>query len=263
MSVRAARASSELRLSRPTQWTDDYPWSPPEPVRPVTMVQRWARLSFLHWPFAPERVASILPAGLDLDIIEGSAWVGLLPFRLTLRFPGLPAIPWASTTPEVNLRTYVRGPDGRPGIWFLSLEAARLGAVLVARSWYRLPYLWAEARIDDAGRRVRYRTRRRWPALRRPSADIEVFPQESIEPEDLTQLERFLMARWRLYSPVTGGLAATQVSHSPWPLQRAALSRFEQRDLLRAAGLPEPEGIPLVHFSPGVVTRFGPRRRVL
>src|SRR5947208_12400272 len=98
---------------------EDYPWSPPEPVVRATMVQRWALLTFLHWPLPPDRVACLLPAGLELDVFEGSAWVGLIPFRLTVRAPRMPAVPWASTTPEINLRTYVRGADGRVGIWFL------------------------------------------------------------------------------------------------------------------------------------------------
>ena len=35
------------------------------------------------------------------------------------------------------------GPDGREGLWFFSLDAARLEPVLVARSAYALPYKWA------------------------------------------------------------------------------------------------------------------------
>jgi uncharacterized protein len=134
---------------------------------------------------------------------------------------------------------------------------------LLARTWYRLPYLWADTSLQDDGTEVRYRTRRRWPALRRPRAAIDVAPRDWISPSRVSSQERFLMARWRLYSPLNGGLAATQVNHPRWPLRRAELLRFEQDDLLRAAGLPDPGVAPAVHLSPGVETRFGPRRRVL
>ena len=38
----------------------------------------------------------------------------------------------ATSTPETNLRTYVQGPDGRDGVWCLSLDigSATLAAVL-------------------------------------------------------------------------------------------------------------------------------------
>ena len=45
--------------------------------------------------------------------------------------------------PETNVRTYVRDPDGREGLWFFSLDAGRLEPVLVARSTYALPYMWS------------------------------------------------------------------------------------------------------------------------
>ena len=56
---------------------------------------------------------------------------------------------------ETNVRTYVRDASGRPGIWFLSLDAARLGAVITARTTYRLPYFWSAMRI---GQREGWRT---------------------------------------------------------------------------------------------------------
>ena len=105
----------------------------PEPIERPVMLQRWDDLTFLHWPYAPETVAQLLPPGLQVDTIDGAAWVGVVPFRLTIRAPGMPAVPWAGRFAEVNVRTYVRGPDGRRGIWFLSLDAARLGGVLLAR----------------------------------------------------------------------------------------------------------------------------------
>ena len=80
-----------------------------------------------------------------------------------LRTPVAPALPWFTSFPETNVRTYVRGPDGRVGLWFFSLDAARLEPVLVARSTYALPYMWSAMRVERDGAVVRYRSRRRWP----------------------------------------------------------------------------------------------------
>ena len=121
---------------------------PPHPVKGPVMLQSWRWLTFLHWRYEPTLIRGRLPKGLELDIFDGVAWIGLTPFVLeNLRLPLLPALPWISRFPETNLRTYVRGPDGEPGIWFFSLDAARLLAVVAARFTYGLPYKWAQMRV--------------------------------------------------------------------------------------------------------------------
>jgi uncharacterized protein YqjF (DUF2071 family) len=98
------------------------------------MYQTWNWLAFLHWSYPPEVVQRLLPSRLRVHDLDGRAWVGLTPFVLgDLRTPAAPAPPWFSRFPETNVRTYVVGPDGREGLWFFSLDAARLEPVLVAR----------------------------------------------------------------------------------------------------------------------------------
>jgi uncharacterized protein YqjF (DUF2071 family) len=70
------------------------------------------------------------------------------------------------------------------------------------------------------------------------------------------ELETFLTARFRLYSLRRSRLLYAEVQHAPWPLQSARLVNLEQT-LTDTAGLPRPEGAPLVHFSPGVEVRAG------
>ncbi len=85
-------------------------------------------------------IGRLLPGQLTPDTFDGSAWIGLMPFLLVgLRAPGLPSLPWISQFPETTLRTYVRGPDAYPGMWLVSLETARLTAMLEARAAYGLP----------------------------------------------------------------------------------------------------------------------------
>lgn len=247
---------------RSVELTDLETSAPRRVERPV-MLQRWERLSFLHWPYPPEVVQQVLPDGLQPDTFDGSAWVGIIPFRLTVRIPGLPAVPWVSRFNEVNVRTYVVGPDGRRGIWFLSLDAARLGAVVVARRSYRIPYMWAESTLAERGSLIRYRVRRRWPRAKEAALDSTIDRQDRLRvPSDL---ERFLTCRWRLYSPRPLGLPAdrirfssTDVEHPPWPLHRARVRWLDER-LVEATGLPTPAGEPLAHYSPGISVRFAAR----
>jgi uncharacterized protein len=239
----------------------------PVRIRPGVMVQRWERLTFLHWRVEPGLVQRLLPPGLEPDLFDGAAWVGLIPFRLTVGLPWMPRLPWVSTFAEANVRTYVRGADGERGIWFLSLDAERLGAVAVARRVYRLPYVWARMRQRERSGTILYESRRRWPGPEAPSFRIAIAPGRPIPPGELSELERFLICRWRLYSPAAMalppsgfGFVATQVDHPAWPVRRARAVELRQ-ELTAAAGL-EVQGSPLVHFSPGVKVRFDRRRPV-
>jgi uncharacterized protein len=244
---------------------EDLAPTPPRRVNPATMVQRWDDLAFISWPYAAADVGRLLPPGLEVDTFDDAAWVSIVPFRLTVRLPGLPAAPWASRFPEINVRTYVRGPDGRRGIWFLSLDATRLGAVLAARRSYRLPYMWARATIERAGDLFRYTGVRRWPDGG-AAWDLAVDVGRALE--DVDDLHRFLTSRWRLYSPRPLDLparsisfVATTVDHPPWPLRHAQMPEGRET-LLAAAGLPGPNEAPAVAFSPSVAVRFSARRPV-
>ena len=241
------------------------PLEAPTRIEHPTMLQRWTDLSFVHWAYEPATVQAILPRELEVDTFDGAAWVGLIPFHLAIRRPGVPYIPWLSRFAETNLRTYVIGPDRRRGIWFLSLDAARLGAVAVARTWFRLPYMWADATIDTDGDTIRYRGIRRWPG---PHADYDLTLRICEALDRPSELERFLTARWHLFSPARQPLPPrrleldrTTVSHPNWPLRRAEVIRLEE-SLLCGSGLPPAAGAPVALFSPGVATRFSAREQL-
>ena len=162
---------------------------------------------------------------------------------------------------ETNVRTYVRSADGARGIWFFSLDAARLGAVVVARSTYRLPYFWSSMSIERAASRISYRSRRRWPGPRGARSEVVVDIGERYEPDELTELDHFLTARWALFSAPRSGLRHARAAHAPWPLHRAQAIRVRD-ELVAAAGLPQPDGAPLVHHSPSVEVRTGSPSRI-
>ena len=220
------------------------------------MVHRWEELTFLHWRYEADEVQRLLPRHLEVQTCDGSAWVGLVPFFIRVGVPGVRSIPWASEFAETNVRTYVTSANGEPGIWFFSLDAARLGAVLVARATYRLPYFWSRMRLDRRGDSIRYKCERRWPGPRgaRSLAHIEI--GDRYEPAALTELDHFLTARWALFSAPRTGLRRARAFHDPWQLQRGRVLALED-ELVPAAGLPAPRERPLVHFSAGVSVRIG------
>jgi hypothetical protein len=157
---------------------------------------------------------------------------------------------------ETNVRTYVLDPQGRPGIWFFSLDAARAGAVAVARATYRLPYHWSRMRLATRGDEIAYRCQRRWPGPRPVSSRVRISVGERYGAGELGDLDHFLTARWVLFSSAGARHRFARAYHPPWPLHRAQVVMADGH-LVTAAGLPPPGGEPLAHYSPGVDVRIG------
>jgi uncharacterized protein YqjF (DUF2071 family) len=216
------------------------------------MHQRWDDVVFAHWPVAPEAVAALLPGGLRPDVFDGTAWVSLVPFWMRdLRLRALPPIPTTREFAEVNVRTYVQGPDG-PGVWFCSLDATHALPVVTARAAYGLPYF--RARVDCHVTAERDGPIVDW-AVRRRGTDapgrLTVLARS--EPID-DPLAVFLTARWRLYTGRRRVWTA-MVEHDPWPLLAGEPLDWDP-GLVDAAGL-RVDGTPLVHWSPGVDVTVG------
>jgi uncharacterized protein len=232
----------------------------PRPVRRPLLTQQWRDLAFLHWPVDTRVAARVLPPGTRPDLFEGISYVGLVAFRMyRVGWLGLPALPYLGSFPETNVRLYSAGPDGRRGVVFLSLDAARLVPVLAGRAAFGLPYQWSAMRVQRDGDVVSYASRRRWPGT---PARLSMAVRVGERIGQIPDLERFLTARWGLHAAwYGGGLWYLPNQHPPWPLYRAALLRLKE-NLLAAAGLPPPAGGPVsVLYSPGVPVRMGPPQR--
>lgn len=223
------------------------------------MYQSWNWLTFLHWAYEASVIQPLLPDGLTVDEYDGVAWLGLVPFQVdNLRLPNMRPVPWISSFPETNVRTYVRDANGERGAYFISLDADRLAAVLGARTGFRLNYQWAQMKIVRNGSAIHYTSSRNGLLPQRPAhSDIEIEIGEPFEEEDLYDRDYFLTALWRLYTNTGGRLAYVQVEHPPWPLQRAKVLKLDE-NLIAASGLPAPEAPPLTHYSPGVDVKVGP-----
>ena len=221
------------------------------------MFQDWNWLTFVHWRYPAEAIAPFLPAGLQVDTFDGSGWVAMTPFYLSGLRPRLfPALPWISHFPETNVRTYVRDRNGYPGIWFFSLDAARLTSVVGARVSYGLPYKWARMSVKRDSNRIHYQSSRMTDDRAFVDATFEIGP--SVYTGDL---ESFLVERYRLYTILAGNLAYADVEHETWPLQQSRVIHLEQ-SLLSTAGLPAAAEEPIVHFSRGLHVAVGRPHRL-
>ena len=255
------------------------PQGPPLPTRQI-MSQWWRDISFLHWPVDPALLAPLLPPGVRPDLFDGSAWVGLIPFRMVDAGVGTgPAVPWLGTFAETNVRLYSVDDRGRRGVVFLSLEAQRLLVVLGARLGFNVPYEWASMRIRDhvgpgrapglgrdhddehGGRVLTYTTRRftraRAGGVGRPRSRTTVRVGEPLAQP--SPLELFLTARFGLHTRVAGRTLWVPNTHGPWPLRSAEVLELDD-DLVAAAGLgsfARTTPPASVLFSTGVRTTFG------
>jgi uncharacterized protein len=193
------------------------PW--PLPDGPWLMGQTWHDLLFAHWAVPEERVARALPPPLTPQLYDGSAWIGITPFVVSgLRLRGTPPLPWLSRFPELNVRTYVE-VDGKPGIYFFSLDTPRRAAVLAARRWYRVPYFHARMQSSRSATEVRFESDRFDQSG--PSAGFRAaYRPTGARTED--PLARWLAERYCLYVvDERGAVLRGEIHHPPWPLELA------------------------------------------
>jgi uncharacterized protein YqjF (DUF2071 family) len=219
------------------------PW--PLPERPWAMGQTWHHLLFAHWSVDPAALRRVVHPAVPIDTWEDRAWIGVTPFGIRgLHARGLPPLPGTAAFPELNVRTYAT-VDGRPGIYFLSLDAGNAAAVLAARRVYRLPYFRARMAIDP-GDRVHFTSDRTHGP---PAAFAGGYgPTGQVAPAQPGTLDHFLTERYCLYTTDEDGhVLRGEIHHPPWPLQPATAA-IDVNSMTAPYGI-ELEGDPLLHFA--------------
>ena len=221
------------------------PW--PLPSGSWIMAQRWHDLLFAHWQVETAKLRPQIPDRLAIDTFNGQAWLAVVPFRMTgIRLRGTPALPWLSAFPELNVRTYVTS-EGKPGVWFFSLDAGNPLAVMIARAWFHLPYFRARMHCAERDGWIEYFSRRSYSS--RPAATL-VGRYRPVQPALSTQpgtLEHFLTERYCLYTlDRQGRLIRGEIRHGPWPLQRAE-AEFECNTMAQPLNIAV-TAPPLLHF---------------
>jgi uncharacterized protein YqjF (DUF2071 family) len=211
------------------------------------MTQSWHDILFAHWPIEPDVLRAHIPASLPLDVFDGRTWIGVIPFHMTNVGPrGVPSLPGVSAFPELNVRTYVT-LDGKPGVYFFSLDAASTLAVLGARMVFRLPYYRAAMAVHTGTRRVTYRSARRSATPVQFAATYE--PVGPVSHPQPGTLEYFLTERYCLYTTTRGGEPRRlEIHHLPWPLQPAD-AQIAVNTMASTVRITLPETTPLLHFA--------------
>ena len=216
--------------------------------------QHWINLLFLHWRVGADSLLPHVPAEVEIDTCDGSAWVSLVLFRLKVRPRWLPYVPGFSTLNEVNLRTYVRC-GSQAGICFLRLHADNRWAIRLARALTPLPYHDSVIRYRESAGGFSFECSNASQPECRLAVDFR--PNGPLyQTEDGTR-DDWLLERYRLFiADKNGKLKAAQVFHPRWQLQpvEAALG---VNTLAKPFGLDLSGPPDAVHFSAGVWTRFG------
>jgi uncharacterized protein YqjF (DUF2071 family) len=241
------------------------------------MAMRWHGLLFMHWAVDAARLRPRVPPGLEIETFDGRAWLGVVPFTMSgVRHRLLPPVPGLSAFPELNVRTYVRAEkDGRPGVWFFSLDAASRAAVTVARAAFGLAYMSAQMSARREGGAVRYESRRRGPhdrlaygetATTEAEFRARYAPAGEPAPPGAGSLEDFLTNRFCLYAWKKGVLVRGEIDHEPWPL-RAAWAEVERNTIaaplaIDLGALERASGPALLHYAAFMAVRAWMPERV-
>ncbi|MGC2696227.1 MAG: DUF2071 domain-containing protein [Candidatus Angelobacter sp.] len=219
----------------------------PMPSGPWIMKQNWHDLLFAHWAMAPEKMRALVPSELELDLHAGKAYVAVAPFWMSgIRGRLAPPLLFFRKFCELNVRTYVRY-KGIPGVYFFSLDAASLPAVLGARAMYKLPYFHAAMLIRSSGDTFEY-TSSRLQMPRPANFHARYRPLSVPRVREKDSLEYFLTERYCLYTVHQGSVLRAYIHHQPWQLQDAE-AEFDINTMAQAAGIELPDSKPLLHFS--------------
>jgi uncharacterized protein YqjF (DUF2071 family) len=222
----------------------------PLPTTPWKYYQEWHAVIFAHWQVPIDLLRSVVPEGLDLDLFDGKAWISLVAFSIKrLRPRYLPSISLLSDFHEINLRTYVLR-NGKPGIYFLSIEAQKLGSTLMAKLITGLPYM----KSDIMRKENLYQSRNTKKDFR---LQFRYEPLPGIIEKN--RLEKWLTERYCLFQELSGRIYSHDIHHKEWPLQSVKIDslnlRYKFKELLIDSKA------ELYHYSEGVqVPTWGKRR---
>lgn len=237
------------------KWDDSHrPW--PLPHLPWTMRQIWSDLLFAHYPINYDVLRKLVPEALQIDSYDGMCWIGVVPFRMSgIRLRGLPSIPGTNEFPELNVRTYVT-IDGKPGVYFFSLEASNLLAVKGAQSIYHLPYSHAKMTMNSHPFHIEFESTR----LQNAKIALACSYRPISEPFQAAKgsFEEWMAERYCFYTLNSSGtVLRCDILHEPWTLQKAE-AEFTHNSMLLQQGITVESDAPILHFAKKIEVRAWP-----
>ena len=229
------------------------------PHQRAIITQRWEHLFFYHWKYDAKEIQQRLPSGLIVDRYEGQAYLSIVGFRMSSIRPfGLPAVPFLSELNELNVRTYVRTADGKPGIFFFSLDCDHWLAVKIAQLAFGLNYQSAKLDLKTDGPHPRLSCLRHRQTA---EAHFAWEPTGSATVAIPGTLEFFLLERYIFFTQRNNQLWMGQVHHAPYAFTPAIAHEWSEAPLLWNGLLPTGSAPNLIHASPGVSIEAFPLAR--
>jgi uncharacterized protein YqjF (DUF2071 family) len=227
------------------------------PTEKARGYHRWRSLLFMHWRVPKDVMQAALPPGFEMDLYEGEAYVGLVPFAMEGVRPAWSPESLAFRFLETNVRTYVT-LRGRPGVFFFSLDAASRICVWAARQFWSLPYHYADMSLTQTGEHIDYTMQRRSNGAQ---LRVKYRLGELLGSSEPGSPEFFFLERYLMFTESNGQISSGQVYHTPYPAQAAEVLELHD-DLVASAGLGSCEGLPeFTHYASGVdVEVFSLRR---
>lgn len=186
----------------------------------IFLTAEWRHLLMVNYVVDPAALEPLLPAGTDLDLWRGRAYVSVVGFRfLNSRVLGVP-VPFHRNFDEVNLRFYVRrhaNGEWRKGVAFIKEIVPRRAIAFVARTLYNENYVRMPMRsaVTVPGP-VRYEW---WHAGTWEGVAATVIGEPAIRGPDAE--EAFISEHyWGYARQPDGSTVEYGVEHPPWRVWR-------------------------------------------
>lgn len=237
------------------------PW--PLPSKKWIMKQTWKNLFFAHWPIPVEYLRPYIPSSLHIDTFDGSAWLGVVAFEMEgIYFRGLKAMSVTPKFTEINVRTYVHF-NGKPGVYFLSLDVGDRASLLIASRWYRLPYQPAQITFKREKDTFHIQSIRNQKTINPIEFMGEFVPLSDVYYPQKGTLDHWATERYCLFSTDKLGkqLYCGEIHHSAWPIQKVE-GAIDRNSLFTPFQLRPSETKPIVHYSRGLDTLFWNIKRI-
>jgi uncharacterized protein YqjF (DUF2071 family) len=212
-----------MNISKIAENNHHRPW--PLPSGSWKYYQEWNRVVFLHWQVSFDDLRKRVPSQLQIDTIDGQAWVSLVAFTMEkIRPRYIPHFPPISNFHEVNIRTYVKY-NGKSGVYFLSIEGGKGFSCFLARQISGLPYRFSNiSRIEN-----HYFSKNN-------SFKDELLLNYSVGKKITEPIatDKWLTERYALFHVTNSKVATYELHHLPWEVHELTLenstikySRFE------------------------------------
>lgn len=220
----------------------------PCPTGKWAYYQEWNKAVFLHYEVPLSALEKFVPQQFEIDTFQGKAYISLVAFTMQKIRPRLlPAVKPISDFDEINIRTYIRN-DGKPGVYFLSMEAGKTISAQIAKAFSGLPYekaamfRTAEKYISShLGKRFFFEANYTIGSVKEPK----------------TELDDWLTERYCLYLDRKNRCYRYDVHHLPWRIQTIKFANLAVD--YRLGDIQLTSDYNLCHYAEGVKVLAWPR----